>query len=676
MDERDDRAEGSGLPEEPAEQSGGEWIGEEHQEEPEGRAEGDPGDDGGDEDSGSGEDSSDEPVHGDTDELQRIVSAETAEWTPEDVEPEQPEAESGGEDEGEQGEAEDEEGEAEGDQDDDQVAEPAAGAEAEQTLVVPGEAAPGWRERGSSALAASFGWLGRGRFPLWARFLLASLLIVGSFAAATTASLRLYLTDIAEALGHGPNLDGVEDRLDPPDPGEPQTILVVGSDLQPVGNTKRFKGLSDTTMLVRLDPERDAIALFSLPRDLKVQIPGYGTDRLNVAYTLGGPKLTLKTVQRLTASPERPEGLSINHLVNVDFTGFARAVNAIDCVYVDVDRRYFHSNDFTSGAGDYDEINIRPGYQALCGMNALDYVRYRHTDNDVVRAARQQDFLREARQKVPVSRLISDRKDLIKIFTEHTTSDIDEADTMIEVFKLFLASRDAPIKEIHFEGHLGPSYVTATHAQINKAVNQFLGIEDTPGARGKDARPDEPVVPEGKDESTPATGGSKKEGNPSLASLGLVATGYGKPLARGIRAQRPKSDLTIFYPTLLEARSDFEQKPRVYKINGTGRGSPPRGERAAYKWVFSRPLLGEYFGLMGTAWRDPPILENPSEEREFGDRTYKLYYAGDRLRLIAWQDDHGSYWISNTLIQSLNTREMIEIARAMRELPPPKRPRR
>ena len=179
-------------------------------------------------------------------------------------------------------------------------------------------------------------------------------------------------------------------------------------------------------MLLRVDPDRNAIALFSLPRDLKVEIPGFGTAKLNEAYAYGGPELTLKTIKELTKVPATDnEGLEINHIVNVDFEGFARAVNAIGCVYVDVDRRYYHSNDET--VEDYEEIDIQPGYQALCGFNALDYARYRHTDNDVVRAARQQDFLREARQKVPPEVIFADRKELIDIFTEHTTSDIDSA---------------------------------------------------------------------------------------------------------------------------------------------------------------------------------------------------------------------------------------------------------
>jgi hypothetical protein len=72
---------------------------------------------------------------------------------------------------------------------------------------------------------------------------------------------------------------------------------------------------------------------------------------------------------------------------------------------------------------------------------------------------------------------------------------------------------------------------------------------------------------------------------------------------------------------------------------------------------------------MATRWEDPPILKNPSEEREIDGRTYKLFYDGDRLKLIAWQDDEGSFWLHNTLIQSLSDREMIDIAKGMTELP-------
>jgi polyisoprenyl-teichoic acid--peptidoglycan teichoic acid transferase len=583
------------------------------------------------------------------DELERVVSAETQEW---DV-------------------LEAAEAEAEAD-------EPTLVTSAGRRVKQAGSAITSSfeRVRGEKITSGFKGVRRRLRFPLWARFLTAAFVIIGSVGTATAASLILYIGDIAERLELDKGFEGIQDRLASVDGGAPQTILILGSDKRPEFKGGKFRGLSDTTMLLRVDPDRNAIALFSLPRDLKVEIPGYGVAKLNEAYFAGGPELTLRTIQQLTDVPSLPGGLEVNHLVNVDFEGFARAVNEIDCVYVDVDRRYFHSNDNTAAAEDYEEIDLQPGYQALCGFDALDYARYRHTDNDVVRAARQQDFLREARAKVPPEVVFAQRKNLIDIFTEHTTSDIDKAGEMLEVLKLFIEARDAPVREIHFKGQIGPSFVTTTPDEIDRAVRQFLGIEDTPGARGRTAAPDEPVSPEQAPDEAAATpeapaaqakGQKGKGGGRGREPAELTPTSYGKVLARGIRARSVK--LPIYYPTVLETGSDFEQKPRAYKINGTGRGAPPTGERAAYKWVFSRPVLGEYYGFMATRWKDPPILDSPSETREIGDREYELFYDGDRLRLVAWQTGEGSFWLSNTLIQSLSDREMIEIAEGMRALP-------
>ena len=310
----------------------------------------------------------------------------------------------------------------------------------------------------------------------WWRFTLASVVIVTACAAATAISILLYVGSIATALSHhNVYKDKLDRYLSKVNGGEPENILILGSDKR--ANLGEERGRSDTTILLRLDPDRNAIAVMSIPRDLKVEIPGYGTDKFNAAYTFGGPKLTLRVVKELT-------GLQINHVVNVDFLGFVRAVNAIGCVYTDVDRRYYHSNVGVPPSEQYSEINIQPGYQLLCGKEALEYVRYRHTDTDLVRSARQQDFISAARERVPISKLVLGQNDLIDIFTKYTTSDIANAETMLQVLKLFIASRNAAIKEVHFPATLGPSYVYASENAIHGAVNQFLGIEASAGPRG------------------------------------------------------------------------------------------------------------------------------------------------------------------------------------------------
>ncbi|MGZ5332910.1 MAG: LCP family protein, partial [Solirubrobacterales bacterium] len=429
-------------------------------------------------------------------------------------------------------------------------------------------------------------------------------------------------------------------------------------------------GLSDTTMLLRIDPDRNAIALFSIPRDLTVTIPGYGTATFNEAYSIGGPKLTLKTVKALT-------GLNVNHVVNVDFTGFAKAVSAIGCVYVDVDRRYYHSNEGLAAAAQYSEIDVRPGYQRLCGYNALEYVRFRHTDNDIVRNSRQQDFLREARARVPASDLLTKRHDLISIFTHYTTSDINSTGTMLQVMKLFIEARDEPVKEVHFPGTVARD-VTVTPGQIEQAVSQFLGIEGTRGPRGQDAAPvggepapaaETPPPPKVSKSEQKATAKAPvqqapkpKKGTSSVA--GLEGGNYGKKLA--FRIQRRNRKMPIYYPTTVIAGSEYAQKPRAYTL--ADRALAP-DERFSYKFVLKTPV-GEYYGLQGVRWKDAPILDEPHETKKIGDRTYNLYYDNDRLRMVAWETDEGAYWVSNTLLQSLSADQMIAIARGAKVLEP------
>jgi polyisoprenyl-teichoic acid--peptidoglycan teichoic acid transferase len=486
------------------------------------------------------------------------------------------------------------------------------------------------------------------KVALWPRFLAASLVIVIAMATATSVSILLYLSDIAKGLG---GIKGVQHQLQESVGGDPQNILILGSDKRP--DLKGDPGRSDTTMMLRVDPDNDAIALLSLPRDLKVNIPGYGIGKLNDAYTVGGPQKTLKVVHQLT-------GIDINHVVNVDFGGFEKAINAIDCVYVDVDRHYFNSNEGLAPDQLYAEINIQAGYQMLCGDRALQYVRYRHTDNDIVRSARQQDFLREARAKLGIGRLFRDRDDLIDIFKKYTTSDIDDPETMLQVLKTFLGAADAPVRQIHFKGTLGPSYVTASDDEIHTAVDQFLGLRDTPGSLGDEAGGGGGSNKKKEPKNKPKPQG---DGGPSL----IDAAGSTAPWAQRFA---PAVGFSVFYPTQLAPATTVSDESREYKI-----ADEDGKVHTAYKFVFSIPgtsVPAEYYGLMGTTWTDPPILDNPSETREIGDREYELFFDGDRLRLVAWHTDKAAYWLNNTLLQTLEEDEMLAIAQSMNQVAAPK----
>jgi polyisoprenyl-teichoic acid--peptidoglycan teichoic acid transferase len=475
---------------------------------------------------------------------------------------------------------------------------------------------------------------------LWKRLLLGAFLVIFAAAAATAVAAFHEVDKVVSALELGTELKLGKNTLADSDPGQPQTLLILGSDRRPKANGEGASGArSDTIMLVRLNPDKEATAIMSLPRDLKVHIPGHGVDKINAAYEYGGPGLTLRTVKELT-------GLPINHVVNVTFKGFWRAVNAIGCVYSDVDRDYFNDS------AEFTYINIDPGYQRLCARQALQYVRFRHFDTDLVRSARQQDFLRQMKQQVTYTELIKNRDRLVKIFGRNTATDatLRSRSEVLRLVKLAVFSAGQPIQEIHFEGEIGPSFVEASNAQVKKLVQQFLKVQDSPGPRGK--APDE----------RPARKPKRRQRRPDR-SIGVYdATGVGED--QGLQAVQAGAggSLPVLYPTLLLNSSQFSQPPRVYKLMG------PDGKRyGAYRMVMNRTNAnGEYYGLQGTTWKDPPILDKPTEQRTVGGRQYDLFFAGDRLRLVAWHTSKAAYWVSNTLLQTLTKKQMMAIARSTR----------
>jgi polyisoprenyl-teichoic acid--peptidoglycan teichoic acid transferase len=475
---------------------------------------------------------------------------------------------------------------------------------------------------------------------LWKRLAIGALLVVFASAGATAVAGFHEVDKVVAALELGQELKLGEHSLAETDPGAAQTLLILGSDRRPRQNAEGASGArSDTIMLVRLNPDKEATAIMSLPRDLKVRIPGYGVDKINAAYQQGGPALTLETVRSLT-------GLPVNHVINVTFTGFWRAVNAIGCVYVDVDRDYFNES------AEFTYIDIDPGYQRVCARQALQYVRYRHTDTDIVRSARQQDFLRQMKQQVTYTDLISNRDRLARIFGRNTSTDreLRQRDEILRLLKLAVFSASQPIQEIHFEGQIGESYVEASDQQVKNLVQRFLNAEESPGPRGK---------PPGE---RPARK-PKRRKRRDAASLDLYdasVTGEDQGL-QAVQAGAGGS-LPVYYPSLLLNSSEFAHPPRVYKLRG------PDGKKyGAYRMVVRRTnALGEYYGLQGTTWKDPPILDSPTETREVGRREYALHFAGDRLRLVAWRTPKAAYWISNTLLQTLSARQMMAIARSAR----------
>ncbi len=476
---------------------------------------------------------------------------------------------------------------------------------------------------------------------LYVRYLIAAVLIV-LCTAGTVASAGLIevntLVSIVKNEGHV--IPGLKGALDDVKGGGPQTLLVLGSDRRFVDVKQDNPTRSDTMMLVRLDPNKSATAVMSIPRDLKVQIPGQGTQKINAAYAAGGPALAVKTVKSLLHIP-------IQHVVNVNFGGFRRAVDRLGCVFVDVDRKYQHSNAGLPPSQQYAEINIPAGYQKLCGQKALDYVRYRHEDSDFVRSARQQDFLRQAKSQIGLGRLFGDRKELLRIFSRYTDTDVHSTGATLRLLKLAFESSGHPIREVQFRGDAGPEYVTISEANLRKSLDDFLNVRAT--GKKQVGRP------------AASTGRRKKRKVKTSPGLPPGMVNDRRQAEDHVAKASARLPFPLYFPSARLSKGSYVgDGPRVYDIYDRG-----HRKHRAYRMVVSAGLFGQYYGVQGTNWKAPPILDDPSETVRTRGRKYQLYYDGRRLRLVAWRTPRAVYWVSNSLSETLSNKQMLAIARSL-----------
>ena len=235
-------------------------------------------------------------------------------------------------------------------------------------------------------------------------------------------------------------------------------------------------------MLIRADPVTNTISMLSFPRDL--QVPLYcpakgggpdvaqGTGRINSAYAYCGLGGALETVRHLTNLP-------INYLIPINFLGFIGVVNKLGGVWLDVDRRYYNKNVGTSET-DYANINLQPGYQHLTGKQALDFVRFRHTDSDLYRLARQQQFVGAARQQVAKSLGLSTLLGIVNTVTQNHYMEVERggrAVNLSDIKKYASFAYNLPhghVFQIKIQDIVGQNELSASQSSIDDAVQQFL----------------------------------------------------------------------------------------------------------------------------------------------------------------------------------------------------------
>jgi hypothetical protein len=321
----------------------------------------------------------------------------------------------------------------------------------------------------------------------------------------------------------------------------------------------------------------------------------------------------------------------------------------------------------------------------MCGKQALDYVRYRHTDTDIVRSARQQDFLSAARSRISVQDLVFDQGELVEAFTDYTTSDISDGETLLEVLKLLAASRSSTINEVNFPAELGPSFVYTTQSALDAAVEEFLGGETVQEAKAAQRRQREEAEANKKRRHTQQKKDKKqKRQKPKVkiddsGSDGLVPAGEAGRAEAQIAVRRSRGFFPIYYPTRLPEGTRFVETnpyekvidPYVYNLKDED------GDRhLAYRMMLVAEMSDgtHYFGLQGIrGWSDPPILDDPSLTKTIGGRDYDIFVDGEDVKIVAWRRGDNVYWISNDLLRTLSNDQMIGMARSAKVLVPKKK---
>ena len=232
----------------------------------------------------------------------------------------------------------------------------------------------------------------------------------------------------------------------PWDGTERVTVLMLGIDQRcdQAGPTH-----TDTLMLVTFDPVGLTAAVLSLPRDLWVEVPGFGLDRINQAnylgeafeYPGGGPALAVETV-------EATLGIPINYYAAVNFDAFVEVVDLIGGIVVDVPET-IDDPTYPDRCYGFDPFSIEAGTHQMDGATALKYARTRATfGGDVDRAGRQQAVVLAVREQVlqlnMVPQLMRQAPELWQTFQNNVRTNM----TIDEALQLALLVQDVPREQI------------------------------------------------------------------------------------------------------------------------------------------------------------------------------------------------------------------------------------
>ena len=531
----------------------------------------------------------------------------------------------------------------------------------------------------------------RTRWGVAWRGLLAGFIVVACAAGATATAGLLQVSNAVDIIGTGKALSSK--GLKPPAPGQPETLLLVGVDHRYGEGSS--PGNTDTMMLVRINDQSSTINALSIPRDLQVDIPGYGESKLNAAYADGGRNGSTLLVETLKKNlfPH----LNLQHVFVTDFASFASLITSIGCVYVPVDHRYYnHSIGLADPTTDYSSIDIQPGYQQLCGNggaadSALAFVRFRHNDSDLVRESRQQDFLEWAKGQWGAGRLLSQEHKLLTLFAHDVSSDryLHTTDGLLDLFKLAYNADGTELKSIPFPvtGTV-PGTTNLTYSAPGVAAAYGSLMKPTRLAPGQNNSAPVTTTSPTATATTPSKKGARKakksvSGPPPVPAFMSADSGDGNSQAAqlghnvGLPVYFPRNipddysycfsetgNCDIGYEVQVAPHSYVNSYPRSYVLRDTS-GLPHRSYVMTLVYTsggVTSTASGQYLTVQGTTWLDPPILHGTHTVRVIDGKTLAIYGQAGKVSLVAWRRGGGVYWIANTLQNAVPGYQMVAMA--------------
>jgi len=361
-----------------------------------------------------------------------------------------------------------------------------------------------------------------------------------------TGAVAVYDSTAPKHGDAAPSQGSVLRPLPPPFPGvERLRLMLIGAD-----ERKGDVGRSDTLMVLQVNPTLRRATLLSLPRDLRVEIPGHGHNKINAAFAYGGPELSKQTVEQYL-------GLTLDGYVKINIEGFVKAVDTLGGVDINVEDVEGKGRGMNYDCpGDGLVIHLFPGPQHLTGYKAMGYVRYRHSNipgkggTDFDRARRQQKLLGALlAQKLRVQNIPALMKAGQQVFgCVKTTISWRE---MFDLMRLMKELEPGALKSATLEGRdemlHGVYYCVADDArrqQLLAEAEDFLN-----GVGGTLAEATGPVAVE-------VLNGYTVPGAAAKASAKLTAKGY-KILRVGNATTRNYTKTTVLYrgDTEIQARA-------------------------------------------------------------------------------------------------------------------------